>query len=433
MNYQEALDYLYNSLPVFHREGPGAYKPGLDTSLRLNSLWGDPFGSLKTIHIAGTNGKGSTAHTLAAILQAAGYRTGLYTSPHIFDFGERIRVDGVKIPQSEVIGFVEKWKKMLSEGQTDLKPSFFELTSTMAFDWFRRCGVDYAVIETGLGGRLDSTNIITPILSIITNISPDHTEFLGHNLGEIAFEKAGIIKEGIPVVIGERQEETIEVFEKVAGEKHSPLIVATSIGMTVKDGQNFYPDTPFGPLVGQLSGLYQRLNTSTVLTAVSVLRSLGVQISDRAVREGVAHVVDLTGLKGRWTLIASDPDTIIDTGHNAGGWQQIAGQLRSEAHRTVILVCGFVADKDLSPIFRTISRLSNIKEIIWSQPSSARGLPAEELSRKASEAGLRGMTVADVNAAVTLARTLCPPDGLVLIAGSNYLIADLRPLPESHK
>lgn len=430
MNYQEALDTLYNSLPVFHREGPGAYKPGLETSLRLNRLWGDPISRLRTIHIAGTNGKGSTAHTLAAILQAAGYRTGLYTSPHIFDFGERIRVDGAKIPPSEVVAFVEKWEK-LSAVRPDLKPSFFELTSTMAFDWFSRCNVDYAVIETGLGGRLDSTNIITPLLSIITNISLDHTEFLGNTLKAISGEKAGIIKEGVPVVIGERNEETLEVFESVASDRHAPLTVASPVEMTERDDRNFYPHTPFGPLQGQLKGGYQRLNTATVLAAVSVLRSIGIPVTDEAVREGIAHVVDLTGLKGRWTLVATRPDTVIDTGHNAGGWEQIAAELRVEPHRPVTLVCGFVADKDLSHIFSSISSLSNIQNIIWSQPSSPRGLPAEELSRKAAVAGLEGRVVADVNDAVSLARKLSTPEGLVLVAGSNYLIADLRPLSEA--
>ncbi len=425
MNYQEALDFLYTSLPVFHREGPGAYKPGLETSLLLDDLFGHPSRRYPTIHIAGTNGKGSTAHSLAAVLQAQGYRTGLYTSPHIFDFGERIRVNGEKIPQDAVVDFVKRWMR-LKTSCPGVSPSFFELTSTMAFDWFAKCEVDYAVIETGRGGRLDSTNIITPILSVITNISPDHTQSLGETLEEIAAEKAGIIKEGVPVVIGEYQVETYPVFVAKATEKGSSLSVAVPIEMVEHDNINLYPDTKFGEIRGQLAGSYQRLNTATVLEAVDVLRKTGVAISDEAVRKGLAHVVDLTHLVGRWSTIASAPTTVIDTGHNSGGWERIAEQLIASGIKDVRLVCGFVADKDLAHIFEIIGSLPMIREIFWCQASTPRALPAQQLAERASEVGLTGQIVPDVNTAVAEARSICSHDGLVLVAGSNFLIADLN-------
>lgn len=425
MTYEEALEFLYNSLPVFHREGAGAYKPGLDTSRRLDALWGFPSHRFPSIHIAGTNGKGSTAHTVAAILQCQGYKTGLYTSPHIFDFGERIRVDGAKIPREAVVAFVEKWAR-LSKQHPSLTPSFFELTSTMAFAWFAQCGVDFAVIETGLGGRLDSTNIISPILSVITNISLDHTQFLGDTRAKIAAEKAGIIKEGVPVVIGETDSEIQPVFEQVAAKKEAPLFVAAPVEAEVGEDFNVYPSTPFGPLRGQLTGTYQKLNTATVLAAVERLRAEGVEISDEAVARGLSSVVSLTGLQGRWTRVGTNPTTVIDTGHNEGGWKRIGEQIAVSGVKEVALVCGFVADKDLTHIFDTVRSIPAIRNIYFSTPSTPRGLQASELARKASEAGIKGRVVPDVNEAVALARASVASDGLVLVAGSNFLIADLN-------
>lgn len=423
MTYQEALDFLYTSLPTFHREGPGAYKPGLDTSRRLDALAGHPHRQYLTIHIAGTNGKGSTAHTLAAILASAGYRTGLYTSPHIFDFGERIRVDGRKIEPEEVIGFVEWWQRVCAS-EPGLAPSFFELTSTMALRYFARRGVDVAVIETGLGGRLDSTNIITPCLSVITNISLDHTSLLGSTQAAIAAEKAGIIKPGVPVVIGEWTRQTRPVFEQKALTAGAPLHKADPLEATVTPGANIYPATPFGPLRGDLTGPHQALNAATVLKCVEVLRPV-LPIDGSAVARGMADVAGLTGLFGRWSRIGSRPLTIADTGHNCGGWEKIVATLGLTPGVRKALVIGFVADKDLSEIFALIRSLGPGVALWFSTPSTPRALPADGLAAAAAEAGLCGTVEPDVNLALGAARDHVGPDGMVLVAGSNFLIAGL--------
>ena len=424
MDYAQAIDLLYNSLPVFQHQGPGAYKPGLDTSRRLDDLAGNPHLRYPTIHIAGTNGKGSTAHTLAAILQSAGYKTGLYTSPHIYDFRERIRVNGEKITEEAVVDFVERWVKT-RDSHPELSPSFFELTSTMAFEYFARCGVDVAVIETGLGGRLDSTNIITPVLSIITNISLDHTTLLGDTRGQIAAEKAGIIKPGIPVVIGEQDDETEQIFRDKAAHESAPIHFAEPLKCVVGSTHNHYPDTPFGPVDGELRGECQRHNAATVMTAVGLLRER-FDIPDSAVRDGMADVTGLTHLFGRWSRIADDPVTICDTGHNMGGWELLVDEIRRVELRPKHLVIGFVADKDLGHIFDLIDGIKNEVSIWFSAPSSQRGLPAPELASKAAERGIYGEIEPDVNVAVRRARMAAGNDGFVLVAGSNFLIADLN-------
>lgn len=421
MTYPEAIDLLYKSLPVYQHIGPGAYKPGLGNSVALDEMFGHPHRRYPTIHIAGTNGKGSTAHTLAAILQSAGLKVGLYTSPHIFDFRERIRIGGEKISEQRVVDFVDKW---LREKPNDLYPSFFELTSTMAFDAFAAEDVDVAVIETGLGGRLDSTNIITPILSIITNISLDHTALLGNTLSEIAGEKAGIIKPGVPVVIGEWTPETRPVFEAKASEMDAPLYKADVIGAEYLPESNLYPSTPFGVIKGELQGVHQALNAATVMKAVEVLRH-SFDIPDSAVAQGFEHVTELTGLFGRWSRIGSEPLTIADTGHNCGGWEQIAKTINSQQAQHKALVIGFVADKDLSPIFKIIKGLKGDVRLWFAQPSAPRGLAADDLAAKASESGLTGTVCPDVNTALAQARIWAGPEGFVLVAGSNFLIADL--------
>lgn len=424
MTYDEAIEFLYNSVPAYHMIGSGAYKPGLGNSLRLDDMFGNPHRAYPCIHIAGTNGKGSTAHTLAAILQSAGYRTGLYTSPHIFDFRERIRIDGVPVSEKEVVDFVEEWQaKAPADGS--LQPSFFELTSTMAMTVFARRSVDVAVIETGLGGRLDSTNIITPVLSIITNISPDHTALLGSTPAEIASEKAGIIKPGVPVVIGEWTAETLGVFGRAAVACGSALHLTPLVKAVFTAEGNLYPATPFGSLKGELAGVHQALNASTVIQAVKVLRSR-FAIPDVAVAEGFARVRELTGLFGRWTQIATAPRTVADTGHNCGGWEQIVATLATIERRRTALVVGFVADKDLDPIFRYISKIPGDVRLWFSQPSVARGLPCGELADRARSHGLDGTAERDVNKALAEARSWAGEDGFVLVAGSNFLIADLK-------
>ncbi|MCM1077450.1 MAG: bifunctional folylpolyglutamate synthase/dihydrofolate synthase [Bacteroides sp.] len=422
MNYNDAVEFLYNSLPVFQREGASAYKPGLGTSVALDNIFGNPHRSYATIHIAGTNGKGSTAHTLAAILARAGYKTGLYTSPHIFDFRERIRVNGRKISEKAVSDFVERWRGM----STDLHPSFFELTSTMAFEYFRDCGVDVAVIETGLGGRLDSTNIITPVLSVITNISLDHTNLLGDTLEKIAREKAGIIKPGVPVVIGERQTETMAVFNGKAGEMGSPIFYAEAVNGIIGSAGISYSSTPYGPIHGELGGECQIKNTATILCALQQLEKAGFHISPESVSGGFANVCADTGLMGRWTRISDSPLTVCDTGHNIGGWNYIADQLNSRSAGRVHLIIGFVNDKDISAILRCIASIRAEKTIYFSSPSVPRGLVADVLAERAAEFGLIGRIAPDVNDALAEAKQVASADDMILIAGSNFLIADLK-------
>jgi len=422
MSYTEAIEYLYASLPVYQNIGPGAYKPGLGNSEALDTLFGHPHRAYPCIHIAGTNGKGSTAHTLAAILQSAGLKTGLYTSPHIYDFGERIRVDGKKIDHAMVEEFVDEWKRLAPEG---LNPSFFELTSTLAFKYFECEGVDVAVIETGLGGRLDSTNIITPILSIVTNISFDHTALLGNTPAEIAAEKAGIFKPGVPALIGEWTPETRPVFERIAAETGAPLFKAEPIEAIYEAESNFYPETPFGPIRGELQGTHQALNAATVLSAIPLLRHR-FDIPDNAVREGFAHVTELTGLFGRWSRIADAPLTIADTGHNCGGWEHIIANLNRLTHPRKAIVMGFVADKDLSPVFALLRGLQGDVRLYFSAPTAPRGLSAADLAAKAKAEGFDGTEISDVNEALRRARADVGPEGMVLVAGSNFLISDLR-------
>lgn len=422
MSYTEAIEYLYSSLPVYQNIGPGAYKPGLANSELLDALFGHPHRAYPCIHIAGTNGKGSTAHTLAAILQESGLRTGLYTSPHIYDFGERIRVDGRKIDHDVTEEFVDEWKRRAPEG---LRPSFFELTSTLAFKYFERMEVDVAVIETGLGGRLDSTNIITPILSIVTNISLDHTALLGNTTAVIAAEKAGIFKPGVPALVGEWTTETRPVFERAAIAAGSPLYKARPVEVVYEEYSNFYPETPFGPIRGELQGSHQALNAATVMSAITLLRDR-FHIPDKAVIGGFARVTELTGLFGRWSRIADAPLTIADTGHNSGGWEHIVANLNRMPHSRKAIVMGFVADKDLGPVFALLRGLHGNVKLYFSAPASPRGLSATDLAAKARAEGFDGTEIPDVNRALRRARADVGPEGMVLTAGSNFLISDLE-------
>lgn len=422
MTYDEAIAFLYNSLPVFQREGATAYKPGLATSVALDDIFGNPHRKYAIVHVAGTNGKGSTSHTLAAVLARAGYRVGLYTSPHIFDFRERIRVNGQKISIGAVTDFVERWKGLKSE----LTPSFFELTSTMAFEYFAKKNVDIAIVETGLGGRLDSTNIVSPILSVITNISLDHTALLGDSLEKIAAEKAGIIKPSVPVVIGEWQAECAPVFEEKARALSSPLFYASELSVEKCASYLRFPATPFGEIRGELTGDCQIKNAATIVCALSRLKELGWKITDESVRLGFGHVCEDTGLIGRWTPICKKPLTIIDTGHNIGGWEYIAGQLSERPAGSVIhLIVGFVNDKDISAILAKIAGIDADVRLYFSSPSVPRGLKADALALKASEFGLHGEIIGNVNDALALARTRASVSDMILIAGSNFLIADL--------
>ena len=415
MNYQETIEYLFNSTPVFEKIGAKAYKPGLQTTFALDDHFGHPHQKYKTIHIAGTNGKGSSSHTLAAILQSQGYKVGLYTSPHLVDFRERIRVNGECVPEQYVIDFVEENRAFFEP----LHPSFFELTTAMALKYFAEQEVDYAVIEVGLGGRLDCTNIITPILSIITNISFDHTQFLGNTLAEIAGEKAGIIKPGVPVVIGEYLPETRTVFEKKAKSENAPILFAQDFDADhLESSETCDVDM-------ELKGSYQERNKKTILTALHILRQK-LAISDEAIREGFTHVCELTGLRGRWEKLNDTPLTICDTGHNLAGWNYLAPQINSVKAETKHIVFGMVDDKDVVHVLQLLKeKLENRVKYYWTQPSTKRAIPVEKLNEIALKLGLHGETYHSVKEAYKAAKENAKNNDFVFVGGSSYVVADL--------
>ncbi|MDR1981139.1 MAG: bifunctional folylpolyglutamate synthase/dihydrofolate synthase [Tannerellaceae bacterium] len=430
MTYEETLQYLYASLPVFQHQGASAYKPGLETTMSLDGRLGHPHAGYATIHVAGTNGKGSVCHLLAAILQQAGYRTGLYTSPHLVDFRERIRVNGKMIPEAYIRDFVAQHRPFFEP----LKPSFFELTSTMAFDYFLKEEVDIAVVETGLGGRLDSTNIITPILSIITGISLDHTLLLGGTTVEIAREKAGIIKESVPVVVGRMDSpDAEEVFRKRAQELNASLHtpreerVLTHAAYLPKERRWAYESVDYGQLSGQLPGLSQRINAETVLCALRVLADGGIPIPREAVREGFEQVVRLTGLQGRWQEVSSAPYTVCDTGHNADAWRYLTPQIEAEAEGRprLYLIIGLSNDKDIDGILKEMPQKASY---LFTQASTARALPAGELACRAGKAGLTGRACGTVEEAVRRAMREAGKEDMVFIGGSNFVVAEALPL-----
>lgn len=415
MNYQETTEYLFNSTPVFEKIGAKAYKPGLQTTFALDDHFGHPHQKYKTIHIAGTNGKGSSSHTLAAILQSQGYKVGLYTSPHLVDFRERIRVNGECVPEQYVIDFVEENRAFFEP----LHPSFFELTTAMALKYFAEQKVDYAVIEVGLGGRLDCTNIITPILSIITNISFDHTQFLGNTLAEIAGEKAGIIKPGVPVVIGEYLPETRPVFENKAKTENAPILFAQDFDVTRLE--NSEPSD----VDMELKGSYQERNKKTILTALHILRQK-LAISDEAIHEGFAHVCELTGLRGRWEKLNDAPLTICDTGHNLAGWSYLAPQINAVKAETKHIIFGMVDDKDVTHVLQLLKEmLENRVKYYWTQPSTKRAIPVEKLSELALKLGLHGSLYHSVKEAYNAALGNAEKGDFVFVGGSSYVVADL--------
>lgn len=408
MNYQKTINYLFTSTPVFEKIGAQAYKPGLDTVKAMDKHLGHPHTQYKTIHVAGTNGKGSCSHTLAAILQSQGYKVGLFTSPHLVDFRERIRVNGKMISEQYVIDFVEKNRSFFEP----LHPSFFELTTMMAFEYFAEQKVDYAVIEVGLGGRLDSTNIITPILSIITNISFDHTQFLGNTLAKIAGEKAGIIKEDVSVVIGEWNEETKPVFDSVAYERNSPIIYT----------QHTNRDIHF-----ELKGRYQAKNKNTIATAVEELKQLGIELNEEAIDKGFAHVCELTGLQGRWEKLGEKPLIICDTGHNLAGWEYLAPQISAVEAEKKHIVFGMVDDKDIEHVMKLLAEIAKQGNVqfYWTQPSTHRAIPVEKNHEIAERNGLRGMCYRSVKQAFDAAKQAASEHDFIFVGGSSYVVADL--------
>jgi dihydrofolate synthase/folylpolyglutamate synthase len=407
---------------MFQKVGGAAYKEGLENTHSLDEHFGHPHRLFPSIHVAGTNGKGSCSHTIAAILQAAGYKVGLYTSPHLRDFRERIRINGTPIAEQYVVDFVAQEKDFFEP----LHPSFFELTTAMAFKYFAEQKIDVAVIEVGLGGRLDCTNIITPDISIITNISFDHTQFLGNTLAAIAGEKAGIMKKGVPVVVGETVAETKPVFIAHAAEVNSPLYFAEDI-KKVKDAKLevtglCYETTDYGELHGELGGLYQMKNTNTVLTALPLLIKKGYHITEKAVREGFAQVCELTGLEGRWQRLHSQPTIICDTGHNVGGITYIVQQLKLQHYRTLRIVFGMVNDKDIHTVLKM---LPHDAVYYFTQADVSRAIPVDELKDEAATAGLHGTAYPDVASALTAAQKESLPEDFIYVGGSSYIVSDL--------
>ncbi len=427
MNYQETLSYLFEKLPMYHRIGAAAYKADLHNTLALCNLLGNPEKKLKTIHVGGTNGKGSTSHLLASILQESGYKTGLYTSPHYKDFRERIRINGEKIGEDVVIDFIGKWKHEFDR----IGLSFFEMTVGMAFDYFVRENVDFAVIEVGLGGRLDSTNVITPLVSVITNIGMDHTRFLGDSLEQIAAEKAGIIKPGIPVIIGESHALTAPVFLEVSNRNNSPITFADQNWhiqqKSVKEGfevinihhqnQPLFQDFEF-----PLKGTFQHKNLKTVLQTLNELRHQKIEIQGISIRNGIRKVIQNTGLMGRWQIIGNNPLVICDSGHNEPAVKEIVDNLSAISYKTLRVVFGMVNDKDHDKVLKLLPKKA---QYYFCKANIPRGLPADVLAEKASEAGIFGAVFNTVEEAFRSAQSESDKNDLIFVGGSIFIVAEV--------
>jgi len=430
MTYEQALEYLYTQLPMFSRIGVAAYKKDINNTIELCAALNNPQHKFKSIHIAGTNGKGSTSHMIAAIMQQQGFKTGLYTSPHIKDFGERIRINGEMINRQFVINFTEKTKNICSK----IQPSFFELTVAMAFDYFAEQQVDIARIETGLGGRLDSTNIISPILSIITNIGFDHTNLLGNTLEEIAFEKAGIIKKNTPVVIGQTSKETLPIFKEKAIEMNAPIFFAENLYETEKignDNNTLYCNS-INKLTNQsefqaidLQGDYQLKNLATVLTAVNILRTLEFDISEQNKINALSSVKKITGLRGRWDIVSMNPTIIYDVAHNKDGIESLLTQLnRDHKNQQLHFVIGFVNDKDLSNI---ISLFPVQAKYYFTNAHNQRALPHYELKKIAAEQNLSGESYDNINDALKNAKINANENDVIIVCGSFFILSEIEP------
>lgn len=426
MTYAATVDYLYHKLPLFSRLGSAALKKDLTNTIALCEALGNPHKNFKCIHVAGTNGKGSVSHALAALFQTAGYKTGLYTSPHLYDFRERIKLNGEMVPQEFVVRFVEEIKPLIEK----LQPSFFEITVAMAFLFFAEQHVDIAIIEVGIGGRLDSTNIITPELSVITNIGLDHTNILGNSVEEIAFEKAGIIKENIPVVIGETVPATKPVFEKIAIERKAPLYFAEEyltedgfemnagflqINYKQKTGEALFVET-------DLTGIYQVKNLRTVLTAVHILKSLGWKLADEKILSALQHVKQSTGLMGRWDVIHQQPMVVLEVAHNKDGMEQMLLHLQKLSFHQLHIIVGTVKDKDVEQILKLLPVSAGY---YFTHAHIPRALPANELQDKGSKLQLFGEVYEDVNTALQDALQKAAKEDLIIICGSIFLVAEV--------
>jgi len=438
MNYPQTLAWLYAQLPMYQRVGAAGFKKGLGNTEALAAALGHPETKFRSVHVAGTNGKGSSSHLLAAVLQSAGYKVGLYTSPHLREFTERIRVNGQELAPDYLVQWVASHQNLFAT----IQPSFFEMCVALAFDYFAAEQVDVAVVEVGLGGRLDSTNIITPLVSLITNISYDHQAMLGNTLPEIAGEKAGIIKPGRPAVVSQTQPEVEAVFEQKARREGSPLLFADAryqarpTGGTTpenyamgaqaldlyREGQLYLAEVQLG-----LLGDYQRLNLPGVLATLDELRAQGFAIPESAVRQGLREVTRLTGLRGRWSIIGHQPLVVADTGHNEAGLRLVLAQLARVPHRQLHLVIGTVNDKDVAKVLALLPRAATY---YFCQADIPRALPAEELASQAAAAGLAGRAYGPVAAAVAAARAAAGPDDVVFIGGSTFVVAEVAELYE---
>ena len=428
MTYHETVTYLYDKLPLFSKLGANAIKADLTNTIRLCEALGNPQNSIKTIHVAGTNGKGSVSHMLAAVLQKAGYKTGLYTSPHLIDFRERIKINGTWCDEQFVIDFTDRIKPLIEE----IEPSFFEITVAMAFTYFAHHSVEIAIIETGLGGRLDSTNIITPLLSIITNIGLDHTQILGDTLQKIAYEKAGIIKLHVPVIVGQVLPETQPVFERVAFEKAAPLTIAehrlyvsefayehhrltlTVANVSTDNRETYHLDLP---------GVYQTKNILPVLEAVHYLQSNGFSIPVEDVKKGLSEVKKLTGLHGRWEIVHHKPAIILDVAHNPDGMKQLAEQLELATYGSLHIIIGMVKDKDVSAALQYLPQSASY---YFTKPQTPRALSETEIADKAALLHLKGKTFTDVNSALQFVLTRAGEEDLILVCGSVFLVGEVN-------
>lgn len=426
MNYAQTLEYLFTQLPMFSRVGAAAYKPDLTNTIRLCEAIGNPQHQFKSIHIAGTNGKGSTSHMLASILQTAGYKTGLYTSPHLVDFRERIKIDGVYCTKEFVVEFTQKIKPLIAT----IQPSFFEITVAMAFSYFAAQKVDIAVIEVGLGGRLDSTNIITPEVSIITNIGLDHTQFLGDTIAQIASEKAGIIKKDVPCIVSEYTEETKPVFDAAA--IHTSLAYGSEL-FTILDIKYAHDYLGVQVLNKQtediqtyqldLNGSYQAKNLQGVLGAVSILQTKGWKITNQHILDGLSHVKKNTGLYGRWQMIGTNPTTVVDVAHNVAGIQTLLAQIKLVNHQQLHIVFGMVKDKDIDSV---LALLPTQATYYFTQAQIERAIDATELQQKARAHDLKGNTYQTVNAAIAAAQKQAQATDLIVVCGSVFLVGEIE-------
>jgi dihydrofolate synthase/folylpolyglutamate synthase len=426
MNYDQTLEYLFTQLPMFSRVGAAAYKPDLTNTIKLCEALGNPQHQFKSIHVAGTNGKGSTSHMLASILQTAGYKTGLYTSPHLVDFRERMKIDGVYCTKEFVVEFTQKIKPLIAS----IQPSFFEITVAMAFSYFAEQKVDIAVIEVGLGGRLDSTNIITPEVSIITNIGLDHTQFLGDTIPQIASEKAGIIKKDVPCIVSEYTEETKPVFDKAA--IHTSLAYGSEL-FTILDIK--YAHDYLGVQVLNkktediqtyqldLNGSYQAKNLQGVLGAVSILQTKGWKITNQHILDGLSHVKKNTGLYGRWQMIGTNPTTVVDVAHNVAGIQTLLAQIKLVNHQQLHIVFGMVKDKDIDSV---LALLPTQATYYFTQAQIERAIDATELQQKARAHDLKGNTYQTVNAAIAAAQKQAQVTDLIVVCGSVFLVGEIE-------